>query len=406
MKILLSVCGSISAYKSIDIARGLIKEGHQVKVILSKGAEEFVIPQVFKYLGVEEVYKYNDDFKYPEKVADPGTVLHIELAKWADTFAVAPLSANTLANLANGNANDLLTTVFLALGSETTIALYPAMNSNMLTNAMVVHNFEKLKNIFPNLLILPTERGELACGDTGPGKLPHVEKIVATLPYLNTKNSGKNILITTGPTMAPLDSVRFLTNSSSGITGFHLALEALSRGHVVTVIAGANSTNKLDYLKDLPKLTFEKVNTTLEMKECVLKHFPNCSVYISAAAITDIEFNAGNEKLKKSDLMDSLPIKTSPDVLKAVMKIRDGQKFVGFAAEVNLSEEVLREKWERKPVELLIGTEVNNGLVNKEEIKGFKKLDANYKFLKNGKISFEGTLTKIELAKNIMDEIL
>ena len=284
MRILLNVCGSISAYKSIDIARGLVKEGHQVRVILTKGAQEFVVPQVFKYLGVEEVYRHDDDFKYPLKTTDPGTVLHIELAKWAQSFVIAPLSANTLANLANGNASDLLTTVFLALGSETTIALYPAMNSQMLTNAMVVHNFKKLEEIFPNLLILPTDEGELACGDTGLGKLPQVEKIVATLPYLNTSNTGKKILITTGPTMAPLDSVRFLTNSSSGITGFHLALEAISRGHEVTLIAGTNSTPKIDFLGDLPKLTLEKVSTTVEMRETVLKYFPESDVYISAAA--------------------------------------------------------------------------------------------------------------------------
>ena len=116
MRILLSVCGSISAYKSIDIARGLVKNGHRVRVILTKGAQEFLVPQVFKYLGVEEVYRHDDDFKYPEKVTDPGSVLHIELAKWAESFVVAPLSANTLANLANGNAHDLLTTVFFSSG--------------------------------------------------------------------------------------------------------------------------------------------------------------------------------------------------------------------------------------------------------------------------------------------------
>ncbi|TDJ05340.1 MAG: bifunctional phosphopantothenoylcysteine decarboxylase/phosphopantothenate--cysteine ligase CoaBC [Deltaproteobacteria bacterium] len=406
MRILLNVCGSISAYKSVDIARGLVKAGHQVRVILTKGAQEFVVPQVFKYLGVEEVYRHDDDFKYPDKVSDPGTVLHIELAKWAETFVVAPLSANTLANLANGNANDLLTTVFLALDNETTIALYPAMNSNMLANQMVVYNFDKLQDIFPNILILPSEQGELACGDTGFGKLPQVDKIVATLPYLTTKNTGKNILITTGPTKAPLDSVRYLTNSSTGITGFHLALEAISRGHLVTLIAGEGSTEKLIFLKDLPNLTLQMVSTTKEMKDRVLEYFPTSDIYISSAAISDIEFEAGDEKLKKSDLKDFLPIKRSPDILSTVMELRNDQKFVGFAAEVNLTVEILREKWERKPVELLIGTEVNNGLINKKEIKGFKNEEASYKFFKDGKITFEGTLSKIELAKNILDEIL
>jgi phosphopantothenoylcysteine decarboxylase/phosphopantothenate--cysteine ligase len=405
VRILLSVCGSISAYKSIDIARGLVKNGHQVRVILSKGAEEFVVPQVFKYLGVEEVYKHDDDFKYPGKVSDPGTVLHIELAKWAETFVVAPLSANTLANLAGGHASDLLTTVFLALGSETTIALYPAMNSNMLENSMVRYNFDKLQDIFPNLLVMPTEAGELACGDIGFGKLQAVDKIVETLPYLTTKTTGKNILITTGPTKAPLDSVRYLTNSSTGITGLHLALEAMSRGHKVTLIAGDGSTDKLDLLNDLPTLNMKKVATTGEMKTEVLEHFTNCDVYISAAAISDIEFEAGNVKLKKSSLNESLPIKKSPDVLRTVMELRNHQKFVGFAAEVDLSEQILREKWERKPVELLVGTEVNNGLV-KGEVKGFQNSHANYKFFKDGKISFEGTLSKTELAKNILDEIL
>ena len=229
MRILIAVCGSISAYKSIDIVRALVKEGHQIKVVLSKGAENFVVPQVFRYLGAESVHASDSDFKYPSSKADKGTVLHIELAKWCERLIVCPLSANTLAKIVTGEASTLLTSIFLALPKDRPCIFYPAMNSEMYTHPFVIENFKKLKSL-PNAFIFPTQKGILACGDIGPGKLLETEKIIETIPTINPFSNKEKltILISTGATISPLDPVRFLTNSSSGETGYIFAKKALS----------------------------------------------------------------------------------------------------------------------------------------------------------------------------------
>lgn len=408
MRILLNVCGSISAYKALDISRGLVKAGHQVRVVLSQGAKQFVIPQVFKYLGVEEVYLPEDDFKYPS-VPSNGTVLHIELAKWCEKFVVAPLSANTLAKMAHGEASDLMLSTFLALGQNVPILLFPAMNEKMLENPLVKENFSKLERLFPNLIVCPTEYGELACGDMGKGKLLDVSKIIEIIPSISPLKleEPKHLLITTGATVAPLDPVRYLTNSSSGITGYYLALKALSLGHYVTVIAGKDATSKLDYLIGLPGYKLIRDNTTRDFQKSVLENIEKADCYISSAAIGDIEFEVCEEKVKKKNLNESLKIKKSPDILKNVLAIRKPeQKVVGFAAEVDLSEEMLRMKWEDKPVDLLIGTKVHNGLTNSDKVQGFNNENAEYKFLQDGKIIFQGTLSKKELAIEILTRVL
>ncbi len=404
MRILLNVCGSISAYKALDISRGLVKAGHQVRVVLSQGAKQFVIPQVFKYLGVEEVYSPEDDFKFPSKPSE-GTVLHIELSKWCEKFVIAPLSANTLSKLAHGEASDLMLSTFLALGKNVPILLFPAMNEKMLENPLVKDNFSKLERLFPNLMVCPTEYGELACGDMGKGKLLDVSKIIEIIPNISPVDTinQKHIVITTGATMAPLDPVRYLTNSSSGITGYYLALTSLSLGHRVTVIAGKESTHKLEYLVGLPRYKLIRAITTKDFLKSVTENIDDADCYISSAAIGDIEFDVCNEKIKKKALNDSIKINKSPDVLKSVLSTRKpGQKIVGFAAEVDLSEETLKMKWEDKPVDLLIGTKVHNGLTNSEKMEGFNNENANYKFFQDGNIIFDGPLSKAELAKQIL----
>lgn len=408
MRILLNVCGSISAYRALDISRGLVKAGHHVRVVLSQGAKQFVLPQVFKYLGVEEVYLPEDDFKYPS-VPSSGTVLHIELAKWCEKFVVAPLSANTLAKIAHGEASDLMLSTFLALGKNIPILLFPAMNEKMLENPLVKDNFAKLERLFPNLMVCPTEYGELACGDMGKGKLLDVSKIIEIIPNISPikVESPKNLLITTGATMAPIDPVRYLTNSSSGITGYYLALKALSLGHNVTVIAGKDATSRLDYLIGLPGYKLIRDITTRDFQKSVLENIKEADCYISSAAIGDIEFEVCEEKVKKKNLNESLKINKSPDILKNVLAIRTPEQMVvGFAAEVDLSEEMLRMKWEDKPVDLLIGTKVHNGLTNSDKVQGFNNENADYKFLQDGKIIFEGPLSKKELATEILTRVL
>jgi len=404
MKILLGVSGSISAYKSIDLARLLVKSGHEVKVILTSGALKFVVPEVFTYLGVLDVYHSQDDFLHKN-------VLHVDLARWCDVLAVAPLSANTLSRLASGEASDLLSSVFLALEPSKRILVFPAMNTHMLNHPFTLENAEKIKKLktLNNIFISSTDTGVLACEEVGAGKLPSVEEVAALITTMTLKldsKSQKHFLVTTGATIVPLDPVRYLTNSSSGITGYFFAEEALSLGHKVTVIAGAESTEKLDLFKRHPNYKLLRVKTVSTMHDAVMSEIKNADVYVSSAAISDIEFDVSSEKIKKDSFNESLPIKKAKDILKSVIELKlPDLKIVGFAAETDTSDEVINKKMSSKPVDLLVATKVNNGLVNTNEVSGFTVDEAFYRLRDKRGFLFEGTLSKSQLAKKIIQYI-
>jgi phosphopantothenoylcysteine decarboxylase / phosphopantothenate---cysteine ligase len=282
----------------------------------------------------------------------------------------------------------------------------------MLTHPLVQKNLTILKNL-QNIVIFPTQTGLLACGDFGEGKLLEVEHIfdLITSSPLRNNNNQKNILIATGATISPLDPVRFLTNPSSGITGFFLAKEALQRGYKVTVLAGKYSTKRLDNLIGHPNYSIERIVTTSDLLIKVKQHFNSADIYISPAAISDISFFPQNEKIKKTALKNSIPLQRADDILKYTLSIkRKEQKIIGFAAETNLSEETLKTKWLEKPVDLLVGTKVNNGVVEDPEnpqvfptLQGFEQLDANYVLFNGKSIEFEGHLSKSNLAKEILN---
>ncbi len=405
MKILLCVSGSISAYKAHDIARGFVNNGHEVKVILTKGALKFVVPEVFTYLGVKDVYRDDADFQAKN-------VLHVDLARWSDIMVIAPLSANTLSRLARGEASDLLTSVFLAYEQTKPIAVFPAMNSMMLSHPFTQENFNELKKLktLGNVFISGTNAGTLACNEVGEGKLPLVDEILAIVPSLrapfNTTVARKKVVITTGATIAPLDPVRFLTNSSSGITGFHLAVSALHAGHEVVVIAGKNAVKDLDLLVKHPFYKLVRVTTVTEMHDAVHTEIQNAQAYISAAAISDIEFDISSEKVKKENIGSALPVKKAIDILKSVIdkKIPD-LKIVGFAAETDLSDAVLLKKYQSKPCDLLVGTKVDNGMTGQQAVQGFNVNEANYRFVSKGEVTSLRPLSKTELGDVIFNFI-
>ncbi|MBC7428822.1 MAG: bifunctional phosphopantothenoylcysteine decarboxylase/phosphopantothenate--cysteine ligase CoaBC [Bacteriovorax sp.] len=401
MRILLGVSGSISAYKAIDIARELFKKDHEVKVILTDGALKFVVPEVFTYLGVQNVYKSQDDFLNKN-------VLHIDLARWCDVFVIAPASASTISRLAQGQASDLLSSVFLAIEPHKNVLMFPAMNSNMLAHPFTQQNVAELKKLktLSNFFVSPTDAGILACEEVGLGKLPSVNEIVEMIPTMVAPLNSpaqKNILITTGATIVPLDPVRYLTNSSSGITGFYLAEASLKQGHRVIVIAGLNATEKLNFFSKHPNFSMTRVSTVEEMKNAVHANLASSDLYISSAAISDIEFDTSPEKIKKDSMGDSLKIKKSTDILKTVIDAKSSKlKIVGFAAETELSDAVLHSKMQSKPVDLLVGTKVHNGFVSNEKIAGFNIDYADYRLLSDKGFTFEGQLTKKELAHKII----
>jgi phosphopantothenoylcysteine decarboxylase/phosphopantothenate--cysteine ligase len=282
------------------------------------------------------------------------------------------------------------------------------MNSLMLSHPFTQQNINeliKLKSLH-NLFISPTDVGLLACEEIGLGKLPKVEEIVEMIPTMRLplKSSfQKTILITTGATITPLDPVRYLTNSSSGITGYFLAEAALSLGHKVIIVAGLNATEKLNLFLKHPNFKMARVSTVEDMNRAVHDELANANLYISSAAISDIEFETSNEKIKKDSLSDSLKIKKATDILKGVLEKKTSQlKVVGFAAETDLSDVVLNRKMQSKPVDLLIGTKVHNGLTENKKITGFNIDYADYRILSPQGYTFEGELTKKELAYKII----
>lgn len=399
MKILLGVTGSISAYRALDICRGLAKDGHEVKVILSRGAEEFVQYKTFNYLGAQKVFRATDDFNI--EVQAHTNVLHIDLSKWCDKLVIAPASANTIAKFSNGFCDDLLSSVFLALGGKDCI-IFPAMNTKMLTHPNTQRNLDNL-NKLTNVFIHPTDEGKLACGDTGSGKLPKPEMISEIIPLINLKKFSKKIMITTGATIAPLDPIRYMTNPSSGLTGYELAKVCLAKGNKVTLIHGHNVHEKINYLKNIPHLELIEAKTTKEMLKAVSTRFDDIDTYISTAAMSDVEFEFNEKKIKKKDIDSVLKIKKAHDVLGTILKTKTHQKIVGFAAETDCNAKVFKEKWNRKPVDLLIGNEVSNGV--NSNIKGFATNENHYYFIKEGKIISDKLLNKKDLAFCIMEEL-
>lgn len=399
MKILLGVSGSISAYKTFDLVRELVKLNHSVKVILTEGALQFVRPEVYGYLGAEKIYLAKDDF------LNSG-VLHVELSRWADSFLIAPTSANTLSRLSSGAADDLLSSVFLAFEQNKPIIISPAMNTQMLNHPFVQENIQKIEKLktLNNLLIVDSNAGELACGEIGKGKLPEIRSLINLIETFQVNNSvSKKALISTGASITPLDPVRYLTNSSSGVTGFHLAKSLLSKGFEVIVVAGFQSTFLLDDLIKHPNFTLIRAKSVHDFKNHIMEHIKNANYYFSSAALSDIEFIDSDQKIKKDQMTNSLEVKSAPDILKSVIDLKLSQlKIIGFAAETNLSEEMLLKKYQSKPVNILIGTKVHNGFNQKEAIQGFENDFADYRFFIKNQIVYEGRLQKKDLADKVL----
>ncbi len=408
MKIALCVTGSISAYKAYDLTRLYVKAGHHVRVILSRGALEFIQPKTFSYLGAEKVYGPEDDFTSQDIEGGEGPVLHINLVKWADTMVVAPLSANTLSDFAYGKASSLMTSLFLAWDNQKPLLVFPAMNTKMLDHPFTQGNLEKLKTL-PYVFVGATASGTLACGDIGAGKLEDIETIFALTESYSLQRTDQTLLLTTGATLAPLDSVRYLTNASTGKTSIPFITQSLARGIKTIVIAGQNATKELERFAHHPLYSLTRVTTTDDMYHAVHKHFKDADLYISTAAIGDFYFPqaSGEEnKLKKSALGDALPIAKSKDILRSVLDIKaPHQKVIGFAAETQLTDEVLNEKFGRKPVDYLVGTQVSSGLIQNNGQQGFGTDEATYRFVdSSGKISTPMHLTKKAMASQVLNQ--
>jgi phosphopantothenoylcysteine decarboxylase/phosphopantothenate--cysteine ligase len=325
----------------------------------------------------------------------------VELAKWADKLIVAPLSANTLARFSLGLSNDLLGSLFLAFGSKP-VLLFPAMNTSMWESAPVQGHLKNLNK--PNIGVINPVSGLLACGDIGAGKFPEVLAVTDLIETFDpTAIQDKTIIVTAGATAAPLDPVRYLTNPSTGTMGIAVAKAFLRSGYKVTLLAGHHCSEHVNHLKGHPRFTLVKTPTTELMKQAALRAFPESHLYISTGAIADIEFDGTSQKMKKESMGSSLPFRKAADILKEVLELKQShQKVVSFAAETETTEEVFLEKMNRKPVDLMIGNEVANGLIGSPEIKGFQKSTGEYFFVELTSISGPHPLTKDELGNRLV----
>lgn len=400
MNIILAVSGSIASYKSYDLLRDLLKQGHSVKVILTQGALKFIHPDTYKYLGASEVFLPQDDFNLDQYKQD-SKVLHIDLARWCDQLVIYPASASTINRLGQGIASDLLGSVFLSLNQKPTY-IFPAMNPSMLNHLITSKSLKTLSEI-KNTYVSDTQSGTLVCGENGEGKLHTPEVALFLMETISFNLKDKNVLITTGASMAKLDDVRYLTNPSSGLTGFYIAKAFLKNGYIVHVLAGKYSSSLLDLLKYHPLCKLEKLSSNAEFAARATSLAPISQLLIASAALCDFEFISISGKIKKSQLNaeGKIAIHPAQDVLKTILDLSLKQlKTVGFAAETSMTPEILDEKWHRKPTDLLVANTVKNSYDG--QTLGFQQEDGVYIFKQANITSAPQNLSKAQLAQQLV----
>ena len=350
-KILLIICGGISAYKSLEIIRGLRKNNAQVKTILTKSAKEFVTPLSITSLSQEKVY---DDLFSVENESEMD---HISLSRWADLILVAPITANTISKLSSGSSDDLASTVILASNKE--IYLAPAMNVRMWEHPSTKKNVNKLKNY--GYKIIGPEIGDMACGEFGKGKMSEPNEILKQIEvhFKNTKNNNKlKALVTAGPTREFIDPVRFISNRSSGKQGYEIAKSFRDNGFETTLISGQTD------LDPLSGLNFIKVETAKEMFDETLKNLP-VDVGVFTAAVADYKItNYENTKIKKKEKFN-LSLEKNIDILDNISKHNSlrPKLTIGFAAETNNLVENSIKKLEEKNCDWIIANDISDNSI-------------------------------------------
>ena len=344
--VVIGVSGGIAAYKALDVISRLRKENVEVHVIMTKSAIEFVNPISFQSLSQNMVI--HDMFEEPKA----WEIQHISLAKKADLLLVVPATANIIGKVANGIADDMLTTTIMA--TKAPVIFAPAMNVNMYNNKIVQDNIQKLK-AYGYDFISPAS-GRLACGDIGEGKLAETEdifEIIMSNLYDLKDMKGTKVLVTAGPTVAPIDPVRFITNRSSGKMGYAIAKEARDRGAVVTLISGP-CNEKAPYGVNLIK-----INTNEEMRAAVLNNYEDSDVVIKSAAVADYKPKAYcNSKIKKSENGLNLELVRDNDILSELGLHKKKQILVGFAAESDDLLQNAKGKLQKKNLDYIVANDI------------------------------------------------
>ncbi len=404
-KIILGVCGGVAAYKSAELLRLLIKAGAQVQVVMTPSAEQFVASMTFQALSSNPVR--SDLF---DKAAEAG-MGHIELARWADLILIAPATANTIAKISQGVADNLLTTICLASAAPLIIA--PTMNQQMWRSEVNQENIKRFKGRTAISLIGPA-RGEQACGDNGPGRMEETESIMQfceqQLQQLKEQQSlsdllkGKKLLITAGPTIEYIDPVRYISNRSSGKMGYAIARAASEAGAEVTLVSGP-------VVLDAPEsVNCYKVRSAVQMHEKVFEQLDNMDIFIATAAVADYRpVEAKSQKIKKSQDTMTIELVKNPDILLDVSNHNEKLFTIGFAAETTELEKYALDKLNRKKLDMIAANRV--GSDNTGRSMGFDS-DTNelVLFCKNSEAGIEQKVlpetTKQQLARELIKEIV
>ena len=390
-KILLIICGGISAYKSLEVIRSLKKNGAQIKTILTKSAKEFITPLSISSLSKEKVY---DDLFNAENEAEMD---HISLSRWSDVILVAPATANTISKLSSGSAHDLASTVMLA--SDKDIFLTPAMNVRMWEHPSTKENINKLKNF--GYKIIGPELGEMACGEFGEGKMTEPNEIIKQIEnYFTNLNKNKKFkaLVTAGPTYEYIDPVRYITNKSSGKQGFELAKSLSRKGFKTTLISGPTN------LKIEKDINFIKVETADQMFKATQNSLP-VDVAIFSAAVADFKIKkTKKQKIKKEEYIN-LGLERNIDILNYVSKHNSlrPKLLIGFAAETNDIKNNAKKKLEEKNCDWIIANDVSNKSIGFESDFNEVMIFYKNKKIKDEKLSMK---KKSEISDEIIERVI
>ncbi|MDH5433781.1 MAG: bifunctional phosphopantothenoylcysteine decarboxylase/phosphopantothenate--cysteine ligase CoaBC [Gammaproteobacteria bacterium] len=345
--LVLGICGGIAAYKCADLVRRLKEQNFDVRVVMTQAAKEFITPMTLQAVSGHPVHSELFD---AEMEAAMG---HIELGKWADYILIAPATANTIAKLVHGEANDLLTTLVLA--SQAQVIVAPAMNQQMWSNATTQQNIKNL--IQQGIILIEPASGVQACGDVGVGRMPEpadIANMLADIAFQPQTLKSKHIVITAGPTVEPIDPVRFLSNHSSGKMGYALARAALQAGAKVTLISGPVNIQP-------PKVdTFISVTTASQMFDAVKQNFDQTDIFIGCAAVADYAPDKVSEqKIKKKGEQINLLLKPNPDIISWVGNQKDKPFVVGFAAESEHLQQNAIKKLKTKGLNLICANDIS-----------------------------------------------
>ncbi len=334
-KIILGITGGIAAYKAAEIARLLTKQDFEVQVIMTRTAEDFITTLTFETLTGRKVYKYNS-------IDEENPMLHIDLAKWADLILVAPTTAEFLAKILHGRADDLLSTTLLAHDKKVVIA--PSMNKNMWENSATQENCRQLKS--RGIIFSGPEHGDQACGDIGSGRMREPKDIVNDINSLEKRKKklfkNKKVVITAGPTEEAIDPVRYISNRSSGMMGCEIANAFHAQGAKVIIVKGPCKYSQNNEIESI------NVKTASEMLMSVEKNITNCDIFVSVAAVSDFIAKKLSSKKIKSEDIPKLELEKNIDIIK---KISENYKVfsIGFAAETSeLKENALKKLKEKK----------------------------------------------------------